>query len=173
MLGRRKVVVGLAAAATLAGVGGLYYVAGRQAAQPDSAALLGLVLPDLDGRKVALEHWRGSVLAVNFWATWCPPCRAEMPDFVRAQADYGAKGLQVVGIAVDDVAKVRRFVAEMGVNYPQLIADDAIMELAGSLGNSSRGLPFTVILDRSGAIAYRRVGMVGGRELNKSINQLL
>lgn len=173
MLGRRKLLFGLAAAATLTGVGGLYFVARRRPVQPDSAALLGLVLPDLAGQPVAVEQWRGKVLAINFWATWCPPCRAEIPDFIRAQGDYGSKGLQVVGIAIDDPAKVRRFVADLGINYPQLLADDAIMDLSRSLGNVSMGLPFTVIVDRRGAIAYTRVGMVSAKQLNGSINQLL
>src|SRR3954454_3608650 len=85
------------------------------------STLLAVSLPDERGVSQALEQWRGKVLVVNFWATWCAPCRDEMPEFVRAQTELGAKGLQFVGIAVDDQEKVAPFVREIGLNYPALI----------------------------------------------------
>ena len=75
-------------------------------------------MPDVEGREQALGQWQGKVLVVNFWATWCAPCREEMPEFVRAQAELGGKGLQFVGIAVDQADKVRQFAQEIGINYP-------------------------------------------------------
>jgi thiol-disulfide isomerase/thioredoxin len=76
--------------------------------------LLGIALPDASGRQEALAQWKGKVLVVNFWATWCTPCREEMPEFVAAQNELGARGLQFVGIAIDDADKVRQYAAEIG-----------------------------------------------------------
>ena len=86
-----------------------------------AAALSGLALPDADGTEQRIDQWRGKVVIVNFWATWCAPCREEMPEFVKAQKDLGPKGLQIVGIAVDQADKVRQFAAEIGLNYPTLV----------------------------------------------------
>jgi thiol-disulfide isomerase/thioredoxin len=89
---------------------------------------------------------------VNFWATWCIPCRDEMPEFVKAQREFGERGVQFVGIAVDDVAKVRDFAAELGLNYPALIGGYGAIELSKSLGNRVGALPYTVFIDRAGRI---------------------
>jgi len=172
MLTRRKALIALGAGSAVAGLAGLFHALTRTG-RPDGASLLALTLPDLAGRPVALEQWRGKVLVVNFWATWCPPCRVGMPDFIRAQADYGAKGLQVIGVGIDEVGKLRRFAADMGLNYPQLVGGDAALELARGLGNTTRGLPFTVIVDRAGAIVSTQVGMISARQLNATVTKLL
>src|ERR1043166_3997207 len=117
---------------------------------PDATNLLALSLPDTEGAKQPLAQWRGKVLLVNFWATWCGPCRDEMPELVRAQRDLGPKGLQVVGIAIDQPDKVARFARELDLNYPALVATYETMDVAKPLGDGLLGLPFTVILDRRG-----------------------
>ena len=95
----------------------------RNEANPAAVeALLAAPLPDLDGRKQALYSWRGRVVVVNFWATWCAPCREEIPEFVRMQERYGAQGLQFVGVAIDLPDKVGQFAREFGINYPLLVA---------------------------------------------------
>jgi thiol-disulfide isomerase/thioredoxin len=78
-------------------------------------------LPDVEGNAQALRQWQGKVVVLNFWAPWCPPCRQEIPGFIRLQQRLGAQGLQFVGVALDAPAKVRAFVAETGVNYPILL----------------------------------------------------
>ena len=113
-------------------------------------ALLAVTLPDADGTAQPLAQWRGKLLVVNFWATWCAPCREEMPMFVKAQREHAGAGLQFVGIAVDDAAKARQFATEIGVNYPTLIGGYGAMELSKSLGNTLMALPFTVVVDRDG-----------------------
>jgi thiol-disulfide isomerase/thioredoxin len=80
----------------------------------DAAALLGVALPDADGQAQSLGQWKGKVLVVNFWATWCVPCREEMPHFVKAQRELGGRGLQFVGIAIDQPDKVQAFAKELG-----------------------------------------------------------
>ena len=95
---------------------------------------------------------------VNFWATWCAPCREEMPEFIKAQTEYGPKGLQFVGIAVDQPDKVEQFAKEIGLNYPTLVGGFGAMELSKTLGNNLMALPFTVVVDRKGAIVHTQLG---------------
>jgi thiol-disulfide isomerase/thioredoxin len=139
----------------------------------DAAALLAVALPDLQGREQALGQWKGKVLIVNFWATWCAPCREEMPAFVRIQADLGPKGVQFVGIAVDQADKVAQFAAELALNYPALIGGYGAMELSKALGNRLMALPFTLVIDRSGTVVNVRLGPFKEAELRAIVGQLL
>ena len=133
MTPRRTAIVAGATAAVLALGAGLYFGALRRdagsGAGASAATLLALTLPDVAGKEEPLGQWRGKLLIVNFWATWCEPCREEMPEFVRVQREFGSKGLQFVGIAVDETDKVRRFAGEIGLNYPALIGGFGAMEL--------------------------------------------
>ena len=139
----------------------------------DAAVLFGLALPDTAGREQSVGQWRGKVLVVNFWATWCVPCREEMPEFVKAQREFGGRGLQFVGIAVDDVEKVKDFAAELGLNYPALIGGYGAIELSKSLGNRLGALPFTIVVDRSGRISHTQLGPMKESSLTAIISQLL
>lgn len=138
-----------------------------------ATALLGIRLPDASGKEETLGQWKGKVLVVNFWATWCTPCREEMPDFVAAQRDLGGRGLQFVGIAVDEADKVRRFAEEIGLNYPALIGGYGAIELSQTLGNRVGALPFTVILDRSGKVVHTQLGPLASTKLRSIVGQLL
>ncbi|HEX3632577.1 MAG TPA: TlpA disulfide reductase family protein [Casimicrobiaceae bacterium] len=166
----KRVIVGTVAALALAA--GIW-VALFDRVAPDTAALLALSLPDPAGQPQPLAQWRGKVLVVNFWATWCAPCREEMPDLVRAQTEYGAKGLQIVGIAVDNVDKVQQFAKEIKLNYPALIGGYGAMDLSKDLGNSLVALPFTLILDRQGKVAYTHLGPVKPDKFRDVIAKLL
>jgi thiol-disulfide isomerase/thioredoxin len=138
-----------------------------------AAALNGVALPDAEGKEQRIDQWRGKVVIVNFWATWCAPCREEMPEFIKAQKELGPKGLQIVGIAVDQPDKVRQFAAEIGLTYPTLVGGFGAMELSRTLGNSVMALPFTVVLDRKGAIAHTQLGVLKPDKLNAIVKQLL
>jgi thiol-disulfide isomerase/thioredoxin len=169
---RRAFVIGGAAiAAAAVGAGVALWRPGRNAAR-DGAAVLAMVLPDADGREQALAQWRGKVLVVNFWATWCAPCREEMPQFVAAQARDGAKGVQFVGIAVDDVDKVRVFARELGLNYPTLIGGYGAIELSRTLGNDLAALPFTIVLDRQGRVVHTQLGPLKAARLDSLLADL-
>ena len=173
--GRRTLIVGAVALVALAIGAGTAYLRGGGGgdATRDGSAVLGLVLPDAQGKEQAIAQWRGKVLVVNFWATWCAPCREEMPEFVAAQARDGAKGVQFVGIAVDDPEKVRAFVREIGLNYPALIGGYGAIELSKTLGNDLAALPFTIILDRQGRVAHTQLGPLKSAKLDDVLGRLL
>jgi len=139
----------------------------------DAAALLRIALPDTAGHEQALAQWQGKVLVVNFWATWCVPCREEMPEFVRVQKELGGRGLQFVGIAIDDADKVDRFARELGLNYPALVGGYGALELSKTLGNRLGALPFTVVVDRMGHIAHTQLGPLNEEKLRSIVVQLL
>lgn len=139
---------------------------------PDSgnvARLMAASLPDMEGKSQALAQWRGKVMVVNFWATWCPPCLEEIPAFVRMQEKLGNQGLQFVGIAVDNRAKVREFAAKYRMNYPVLIGEMDAIELARVAGNERGGLPFTVIVDRKGRLIGTELGGLNEQKLTAII----
>ena len=139
----------------------------------DGATLLALSLPNAAGVEQSLGQWPGKVLVVNFWATWCAPCREEMPEFVRAQSEYGARGLQFVGIAVDQADKVEQFSKEFGLNYPSLIGGYGAVELSKTLGNRLAALPFTIVVDRQGRIAHTQLGPLKPDKLRAIVDKLL
>ena len=145
-----------------------------QSSHPVSAeALFQASLVDLDGKPQSMAQWRGKVLVVNFWATWCPPCRAEMPEFVKLQEKYRENGLIFVGIALDEKDKVQVFADEIGVNYPVLLGTLEAVGLSRKLGNRLGGLPFTVIIDRSGRIVTTEMGELSQARLEPLIKSLL
>ena len=112
-------------------------------------------LKDLEDKTHDVKEWDGKVLMVNFWATWCPPCRKEIPAFVELQNKYLDKGFKVVGIALDEKQAVIDFTDSIGVNYPILLAEQEGITLTKAYGNRLGVLPFTVIVDRKGNIQHR------------------
>ena len=132
-----------------------------------------LALPDLDGATQQLGQWRGKVLVVNFWATWCEPCREEMPEFVRAQEEFGSRGLQFIGIAVDQTDRAASFAHELKLNYPVLIGGYDSIELSRSLGNRLVALPFTIVIDRDGNIAHTQLGPLKKDQLRSIVAKLI
>jgi thiol-disulfide isomerase/thioredoxin len=132
-----------------------------------------LGLPDLAGREVNSADWAGKVVVINYWASWCPPCVREIPLFIQTQEALGDAGVQVVGIAVDRIEDVEKFVADYPVNYPILIANPEAVALSKRLGNRVEGLPFTVIFDRRGRRVFSRTGEVTAAELQAELDALV
>ncbi len=130
-------------------------------------------LPDIDGKSHNIRDWQGNVIVLNFWATWCPPCRKETPMFVELQEKWGPKGLQFVGVAIDEINKVKEFMDTYGVNYPMLIGVDDAIEIAKTYGNRFGALPYTVIIDRNGNIAHVQRGELERDVAEKTIKSLL
>ena len=110
---------------------------------------------------------------VNFWATWCPPCLKEIPEFIRLQERYGPKGVQFVGIAIDGVNQVTGFMARLQMNYPVLMAEREGLDLARAAGNRLGGLPFTVVIDREGKAASVELGVLNEQKLAPVLDQLV
>lgn len=166
------IIIGAAVALAL-GIGvGLWRVAPSDADITPSQ-LYAANFVDLAGKSQQLANWKGKVLVLNFWATWCPPCIEEIPDFVAADAAYRAKGVTIVGIALDEPAKVAEFAMRFNIKYPILIGGSDAYQLASRLGNQSKGIPFTAIIDRQGKIVYLGVGSVRRKELDKVLVPLL
>jgi thiol-disulfide isomerase/thioredoxin len=135
--------------------------------------MIDFTLPDLDGNKQSLNHWRGKVIVLNFWATWCPPCREEIPLFVELQKKHAAGDLQIIGVAIDNKTAVMLYRQSAGINYPILLGNDDTMDLAARYGDRLDSLPYSVIIDRSGSIAVRKLGAFSKLELNSLIEPLL
>lgn len=131
------------------------------------------VLPDLTGRRQALAQWRGKVVVLNFWAPWCPPCREEIPGFIRLQGRYGEWGLQFVGVALDEQGRVQAYVRETGINYPILLGGMGAVLLGQAAGNSLGGMPYTLILDRRGEPVAALTGAVSEARLEELVRPLL
>lgn len=131
------------------------------------------VLQDKDGKERYVQEWDGKVLVINFWATWCPPCREEIPGFIRLQNKYADRGLQFVGIALQTAAEVQDFIAELGINYPVLVGLDDVIKVAEDYGNKSGVLPYTVIIDREQKIRFIRRGPLHYEEAETAILTVL
>lgn len=170
---RRRLLIGAASLSVVAAAAGIALWQRDTSATRDGSAVLALVLPDLAGHDQPLAQWRGKVLVVNFWATWCAPCRDEMPHFVSVQTRDGVKGVQFVGIAVDDPDKVRTFAQEVKLNYPALIGGYGAIELSKTLGNELAALPFTIVVDRQGRVAHTQLGPLKRATLDGLLARLL
>jgi thiol-disulfide isomerase/thioredoxin len=145
----------------------------RLGGNPEADALGAAGFPDFEGTPRRLAEWRGRVLVCNFWATWCGPCREEIPLLIAVRQNYATLGGEVVGIAIDNAAKVREFSASFGISYPILLAEADGLDLMRKLGNSSGGLPYTVIADRQGVPVQRKLGALKPGELEKILDPLL
>ena len=185
MTARRQFVVG-AIAVVLALASGIYIgiearggpeasVVEAPEGAPTSEAIVNLFaarLNDAEGKTLAMSQWRGRTLVVNFWATWCPPCKEEMPAFSRLQTQYAANGVQFVGIALDSADNVLNFSKQHPVTYPLLLAGSEGAELSRQLGNSLLTVPYTVVLGANGGVHTTRMGPFPKQELEALLQKI-
>ncbi len=145
-------------------------------ASPES--IVGNLRPDYTlgsstGERVSAADFDGSVVLVNFWATWCAPCRAEMPMLAELHRELADTGFEVVGIALDEVAQAREFAAELGIDYPILVGSTDVMTVVMLYGNRGGMLPYSVLLDRDGIVRWTYLGELKEDELRAQIEALL
>lgn len=161
---------GLAAAAAGFLVGPAFI---QQGGHREGDSLLSAGFPDLDARTRRLSEWRGKVLVCNFWATWCAPCREEIPMLITMKEKYGLKGVEIVGIAIDNAAKVREFSGNYKISYPVLLGEAGGLELMRQLGNIGGGLPYTVIINGQGDLVQRKLGLLKQADLEGLLDSLV
>jgi thiol-disulfide isomerase/thioredoxin len=179
----RKALLLVLGLALLAGFGGL--LAGRWwqlrlSAPVPGMPVLGigdradaLVLPNLQGQPTPLARWHGQLVLLNFWASWCGPCREEMPALARAQATYAARGFRVIGIAMDEPVAVKAYLAQIPVDYPVLIGLDASPDPSLHFGDTRGALPYSVLIGRDGLILRTKLGAFAPGELRHWIEPAL
>ncbi len=146
-------------------------VTARVTSAGQSSQAPALELRDLRGRTLRLSYYRGKVVLLNFWATWCPPCRAEMPDLIKLQRGYRRRGLRVIGITYppQEVGEVKQFIRKIGVNYPIALGTKATK----TLFDETETLPLTVVIDRRGNVRARVEGILLPEEFEQKIKPLL
>jgi len=137
----------------------------------DQQAAPDFVLKDVNGKDVKLSDFKGKIVVLNFWATWCGPCRKEIPDFIELQEEYGKEGLQFIGIALDQegAAKVKPFVDKNKISYPILIGNNDIADKYGGMN----AIPVTFLIDRKGMIRGHYIGMRQKSDLESMLVALL
>lgn len=155
---------------------GVYFGAKRfQPAPPaDTAvgALMQLTMPDPAGKQHKMSEWQGKILLVNFWATWCPPCVAEMPELEQLQAERGSNGLQIIGIGIDSPSNIREFSEKHKITYPLLVGGLQGTDVSRSFGNETGGLPFTVLIGTDGTVKQAYMGRLDLQKVRADLDSL-
>jgi peroxiredoxin len=126
-------------------------------------------LSDISNRSVSLSDFKGKVVILDFWATWCPPCKREIPDFVLLQSQYGSAGLQVIGIGLDEPSKLQAFAQQNAMNYPILVGTEEVVARYGGI----EGIPTTFVIDQSGVIRQKFEGYRPRQVFEEEIKRLL
>jgi thiol-disulfide isomerase/thioredoxin len=170
--GRRNLLMGaaVAAVAAAAGAGLALY---RASSERESAALRNARFLDLQGNERSLTELQGQFLLVNFWATWCAPCLEEIPMLSELRRLHAGRGFEIVGIAIDQSDKVREMAAKLSIRYPVFLADVRGLQLLRELGNSSGGLPYSVLLDPNLQPSARKLGALKRAEAEAMLSRAL
>lgn len=137
-----------------------------------AAALFEANLPDKNGHMQSLQQWQGKIIVLNFWATWCEPCREEMPELSALYSAYQDNNLTVIGIALDEVEAIKAFGQENNIDYPLLSAEESGAAISAQLGNNKSALPYTVIIKPDGSIAKTYFGRVDKALLDETLIKL-
>ena len=162
---------------TCIAVATVYFAAEKTVEQPinnaKTAAFFALTLPNENNEPQKLSQWQGKVVVLNFWATWCGPCRDEMPELSELHTEFQDKNVVVLGVALDDIEAVKDFTNETPVSYPLFAAEDIASQLAANLGNSKSALPYTVIIQPDGSIANTYFGRISKALLEETLVKII
>ena len=160
--------------ALLSGVTGFLAYRGLDGSNPASAGMAPeFALPDVKGDLRSSSEWDGKIRIVNFWATWCPPCRREIPLLVDIQREFAGRDVQVIGIAIDDTEAVTEFAQRIPFNFPVLIGQQDAVDLANRYLPDFVGLPFTAFADASGRIVHVHTGELHREQIEAILGQIL
>lgn len=128
--------------------------------------------PDITGKIRSSKEWQGKILLINFWASWCPPCIKEIPEFIQLQKQLGQQNIQFIGIAVEDRDSALSYTNIDSINYPILIAAEKGITLAQQLGNHINAIPFTLVVDQFGNIVHRHPGEFSKQQILEVVSPL-
>jgi len=142
-------------------------------ASPVAFPRVDFTLPDLDGQPRSLSEWDGDMIVLNFWATWCPPCKKEMPLFQQRYEARAADGFTIVAVAVDEIDETRDFVFTFGIEFPVLIGQDDAIAAGREYGNRIGALPYSVVIDRQGMVRETHRGEVTENDLDAWLESYL
>ena len=139
--------------------------------QKSTATAPDFSLPTADGKTLKLSDYKGKAVIIDFWATWCPPCRKGIPDLIELQKKYGSKGLQIIGVSVDQDTKkdVVPFIKDKGINYPVVYADNSIIMKYGGI----RAIPTSFVIDKQGRIVASYEGLISPLTYENHIKKIL
>lgn len=166
--------VALALFGLAAGLGSAYFSQGRveAAGSPpkDLALFYDQSFPDASGKQIQFKDYRGKIVVINFWATWCVPCVEEIPELSRMQNEFVKKNVQFVGIGIDNAANIAEFQKKVSASYPLVVAGAHGSELVQSYGDNMGALPYTLVLDKNGEMKGSKMGRIDEKELRGWIN---
>lgn len=137
--------------------------------EASGSSSIDFTLPGLDGNSVTLSSLKGNVVVINFWATWCPPCKAEIPDFIEVYGSYSGGGVKFLGISSEDITLLAGFVENYGINYPVLIDETGSVFKAYGV----QAIPQTFIVNPEGELVFEQVGMLSKSQLISAIDGAL
>jgi peroxiredoxin len=140
-----------------------------KAAQHPKHPLADVSFKNLQNQPINLAKFKGQTIILNFWATWCPPCIKEMPELNTLYPELQLRNIELLGIGIDSPSNILKFSAGHAIDYPLLIAGVGGAELASSLGNAGGGLPFTVILDKTGSVMFKKLGQISADEIRAAL----
>jgi thiol-disulfide isomerase/thioredoxin len=178
---RQLIITLVAITALLAG----FYLSARHFSEPvatpqplSNGVLLGSYRPDFQlasnsGEFLGPADFSGKTILLNFWATWCAPCRQEMPMLMDLQRSHKSAGLQVIGIALDDAQIVRNFIKTFGISYPILVGSEDVFTTSAAYGNGEGVLPYSVLIDKTGVVRWQYAGIIKHEEISSLLSELL
>ncbi|MEE9444913.1 MAG: TlpA disulfide reductase family protein [Cocleimonas sp.] len=126
-----------------------------------------------DDKQIKLSDYKGKLVLLNFWASWCPPCRAEIPGFINIQKEYKDKGFTIIGLAIEDKQASLKYAKDIGINYPIAYGIEKVHDVAGEYGNPDGGLPYTVLIDQKQKILSVYSGFLSEDKLKKMLEKHL
>lgn len=174
-MNKSKLLAFVVIGALFTGIGAYFGAKRFDPAPPENAAVALLMqtsLPDTQNQQRNFAEWKGKVLLINFWATWCPPCVAEMPELVELQADMTSQNVQIIGIGIDSPTNIQQFAEKLQISYPLLVAGMQGTELSRQFGNQGGGLPFTVMIGDDGRVRQTYIGRLDMKKVRADLASL-